>query len=82
MPNAFRLSLGAALLAASGHAAAITQKLRTALVAVLDMPAVRAQLVAQGALPMTSTPDEYRRLMQQESAKWAAVVKKAGITLE
>jgi tripartite-type tricarboxylate transporter receptor subunit TctC len=60
----------------------ITQKLREALVAVLNTPAVRAQIASQGALAMSTTPDDYRKLMQQESAKWAAVVRKANITLD
>lgn len=61
---------------------AITQKMRDALVAVLAMPSVKAQIAAQGAIAISTTPEEYRKLMQQESAKWAAVVKKGQITLE
>lgn len=61
---------------------AITQKMRDALVAVLAMPSVKAQIAAQGAIAISTTPEEYRKLMQQESVKWAAVVKKGQITLE
>lgn len=61
---------------------AITQKLHAALVKVMAMPEVRKQLAAMGAIPTTNTPLEYRQLMEQESAKWAAVVKKGNITLE
>jgi tripartite-type tricarboxylate transporter receptor subunit TctC len=61
---------------------AITQKMRDALIAVLNMPAVKAQIAAQGAIAMSTTPEEYRKLMQQESIKWAAVVKKGQISLE
>ena len=70
------------IIAPAATPAAVTQKFREALVAVLAMPAVRAQIAAQGAIPVSNTPDEYRKLMQQESAKWARVVKKAGITLD
>ena len=56
--------------------------LRDALVKVMNMPEVRKQLAAQGAVPMTTTPQEYRQLMDQESVKWAAVVKKGNITLD
>jgi tripartite-type tricarboxylate transporter receptor subunit TctC len=69
-------------IAPAATAAAITQKMRDALVAVLGMPSVRAQIAAQGAVAISTTPDEYRKLMQQESVKWAAVVKKGRITLE
>lgn len=70
------------IIAPTATPAAITQKMREALVAVLNMPAVKAQIAAQGAVPTPTTPDEYRKLMQQESVKWAAVVKKGQITLE
>lgn len=62
--------------------AAIMQKMRDALVAVLALPSVKAQIAAQGAIAVSSTPEEYRKLMQQESVKWAVVVKKGQITLE
>ena len=35
-----------------------------------------------GAVASSTTSDEYRKLMQQESVKWAAVLKKGKITLE
>lgn len=70
------------IIAPTATPAAITQKMREALVAVLNMPSVKAQIAAQGAVATPTTPDEYRKLMQQESFKWAAVVKKGRITLE
>lgn len=70
------------IVAPTGTPEAITQKLHSALVKVVGDPDVRKQLASQGAVPLTNTPQEYRQLMEQESAKWAAVVKKSGITLE
>ncbi len=70
------------LIAPTGTPAAITQKVRAALAKVLGTPAIVKQLASQGAIAMTTTPEEYRQLMEQESVKWAAVVKKAHITLE
>lgn len=70
------------IIAPTATPAAITQKMREALLAVLNMPAVTAQITAQGAVATPTTPEEYRKLMQQESVKWAAVVKKGRITLE
>ena len=66
----------------TGIPPAINKKMRDALVAVLPMPSVKAQIAAQGAQAMSTTPDEYKKLMQQESVKWAAVLKKGNITLE
>ena len=60
----------------------IQQKMRDTLVAVLNTPSVKAQIAALGAIATSTTPDEYRKLMQQESIKWAAVIKKGQITLE
>lgn len=60
---------------------AITKKFRDALVAVLNMPSVKAQIAATGAIAISSTPEEYRRLMQEESVKWLAVVKKGHIVV-
>ncbi|MES2508546.1 MAG: tripartite tricarboxylate transporter substrate binding protein [Pseudomonadota bacterium] len=70
------------LIAPAATPPAITQKMREALGAVLDLPAVKAQLAAQGALAVATTPDEYRKLMQQESIKWLAVLRNGRITLE
>jgi tripartite-type tricarboxylate transporter receptor subunit TctC len=70
------------LIAPAATPPAITKKMHDALVAVLALPALRMQIASQGAVAMATTPDEYRKLMQQESAKWAAVVKKANISLE
>jgi len=60
----------------------IQQKMRDTLVAVLNTPSVKAQIAALGAISTSTTPDEYRKLMQQESIKWAAVIKKGQITLD
>ena len=46
--------------------------------AVAD-PGVAEQLARQGAEAMTNTPAEFRRLLQAEIAKWAAVVKFANV---
>ena len=43
---------------------------------------MKKQLLDQGATSMTTTPAEYRKLMQAESDKWRDVVGKGRITLE
>ena len=68
--------------AANGTPSAITQKMREALTITLNTPSVKNQIAAQGAIATVTTPDEYKKLMQQESAKWALVLKKGQITLE
>jgi tripartite-type tricarboxylate transporter receptor subunit TctC len=81
LPNV-RVESNYGIVAPTGTPAAITQKVHEALVKVVANPEVRKQLIAQGAIPATSTAQEYRQLMDQESAKWGAVVKKANITLD
>jgi tripartite-type tricarboxylate transporter receptor subunit TctC len=61
---------------------AIQQKMRDALVTVLNTPSVKAQIAGLGAVASSTTPDEYRKLMQQESVKWSAVLKKGNISLQ
>ena len=70
------------IIAPIGTLPAITHKLHAALVKVMSLPEVRRQLTTLGAIPTTTLPQEYRQLMEQESLKWAAVVKKGNITLE
>jgi len=81
LPN-MRVESNYGIVAPTGTPAAITQKVHEALVKVLANAEVRKQLVAQGAIPLTSTAQEYRQLMDQESVKWGALVKKANITLD
>jgi len=69
------------IIVAAGTPAAITQKLHAALVATINSPDTRAKIIAQGAIPLTSTAEEYRKLMLSESVKWAAVLKKGNIRL-
>lgn len=66
----------------AGVPAAIAARFREALIEVVNQPEVRAQIVKQGAIPTTSTPEEYRKIMQAESAKWAGVIKAGNIRLE
>jgi tripartite-type tricarboxylate transporter receptor subunit TctC len=43
---------------------------------------VRDKLQAQDAEPMPGTPEAFAAFMQAEMAKWAPVVKQAGIKLD
>jgi tripartite-type tricarboxylate transporter receptor subunit TctC len=49
---------------------------------VLDLPDVRARLLGQGADPVRESPEAFAAFMQQEMAKWAPVVKQAGVKLD
>lgn len=65
-----------------GVPADIQKKFRDAVVAAVQSPEIKAELLKQGAIAVTSTPDEYRQLMQAEYDKWRKVIAKGRITLD
>ena len=67
------------IIASKGTPAAITQKMREAIITTLNTPAIKASITRLGAVAVSTTPEEYRVLMQQESVRWGVVVKKANI---
>lgn len=61
---------------------AIFEKMRQALVTTLTSPDVKSRIAGLGATAAPTTADEYRKLMQSESARWGALIKKANIRLD
>ena len=70
------------LMAPAGTPAAIVQRVNAALTKALAAPSVRERLLAEGAAPESSTPDELRVFIRDEIAKWAKAVKLAGAKLD
>jgi tripartite-type tricarboxylate transporter receptor subunit TctC len=60
----------------------IDDKFRLAVIKVLNTPEVKAHLNAQGQTVVTSTPEEYRKLMATESIKWGAIIKSRNIRFD
>ncbi len=58
----------------------IVAKLNADLKAVLALPEARAALLAQGLVPVTSTPQELAALIKADLPRWAKVVADAKIT--
>ncbi|HEV7260354.1 MAG TPA: tripartite tricarboxylate transporter substrate binding protein [Bosea sp. (in: a-proteobacteria)] len=58
------------------------EKLNQALIAAVNDPATKERLLAAGVEPETSTPDELKAFVGVEIAKWAEIVKAAGIQPE
>jgi tripartite-type tricarboxylate transporter receptor subunit TctC len=50
--------------------------------AVLQLPDVRENLIKQGLIPSTSTPQELAALIRTDLARWSKVIQDAGITLD
>lgn len=61
---------------------AIIAKLNKALTQSLEKETVKQQLLAQGAEPDASTPEQFNQFVKAEYEKWADVIKKANITVE
>ena len=68
-----------ALIAPSGTPAEIIDKLQQEVARLLQLPDVKEKLAGLGAEPVGNTPAELAARMRAESARWAQVVKAAGI---
>lgn len=60
----------------------IVDRLRSGLVGALGAPDVQAALRDQGAMPVGSTPEQFRQFVQDEVAKSDRIVSQAGINPE
>ncbi len=71
-----------AMFAPAKTPAAIVDRLNRDMVAIIGSSAMATWLAAQGAEATPSTPQELAMFVAAEIAKWARVVKAAGITPE
>lgn len=60
----------------------IVTRLNAEIVRILDLPDVRKRLLAMGAEPVGSTPEQFREFIRSEIAKWAQVVRDANIAVQ
>jgi len=67
------------MVAPAGTPKEIVAALNKAAVAALKDPDVVAKLSSQGAILVGDTPDEFRAFIGTETAKWAKVIKDAGV---
>ena len=70
------------ILAPAKTSGAVVAKLNRELVAVMQDPAMKAWMESRGAEAVTSTPEDFAAYIKKDLAKWARVVKEAGITAE
>jgi tripartite-type tricarboxylate transporter receptor subunit TctC len=61
--------------------APLVSRLNQELVKILNEPSVRERIVFDGSEPVGSSPEEFRRFMHADLAKWAKVVKESGAKL-
>ena len=67
------------IVARGGTPAPVVQRLNAALAKILEMPDVRKALTEQGADVSGGSPEAFAAFMRDESSRWSAVVKQAGI---
>ena len=60
----------------------VVQKLNAEVVKILAMPDVRERFLAQGVEPVGGTPEQFGEHIRGQMAKWAKVVKDAGVKAE
>ena len=72
------LSVWYAVLAPAATPREIVQKLGDAVIRATRDPDTRRRLLEQGAEPVGSSPEEFAKMLREEVAKWAEVVKVSG----
>jgi tripartite-type tricarboxylate transporter receptor subunit TctC len=70
------------LLAPAGTPNDVVQKINAAVRKVMGDDAIRAKLLPTGAVPKTSTPEEFGSLMSRETAQWREIITKYNIKAE
>ncbi|MEO8921530.1 MAG: tripartite tricarboxylate transporter substrate binding protein [Caldimonas sp.] len=70
------------MLAPAGISRDLVDQINADMTHVLEMAEVKSALSVQGMEVATSSPQEMAALMQRDAARWAAVVKQAGIKAE
>jgi tripartite-type tricarboxylate transporter receptor subunit TctC len=76
------VSLWYGLLVPAGTPRPAIDRLNRETTKVLEQNEVREKLLAQGAEPMPGAPEAFASFMRDEMAKWAPVVKQAGVKLD
>jgi tripartite-type tricarboxylate transporter receptor subunit TctC len=61
---------------------AIVNRINSAVKAALETPSVRERLIQLGNTPRWETPEQFRATVKADRAKWAAVVKQVGATID
>ena len=67
------------MVAPAGTPKDVVATLNTAAVEAMKDPSVMSKLSSQGAILVGDTPDEFRTFIGSETAKWAKVIKDAGV---
>lgn len=75
----FEVNQWSGLMAPAGTPAAIAEKFQRDIATALNLPETRQTLLNQGFEPVGNTPQQFAAYIRAEIAKWAKVIKEAGI---
>jgi tripartite-type tricarboxylate transporter receptor subunit TctC len=78
----FDTSLWFGLIAPAATPKAIIDKIHDDVVSVLEIPEVRERIASQGGEVVGDTPAEFTAFISAESAKYARIIKQAGVKLD
>jgi tripartite-type tricarboxylate transporter receptor subunit TctC len=78
----FEFNSWGTVLAPAGTSKEIVARLNAEIVKALAAPDVRDKLIAQGLTPRGSSPEELRQATREQLARYATLMKQAGIKLE
>jgi tripartite-type tricarboxylate transporter receptor subunit TctC len=70
------------LLAPAGTPMDVVNRVQQETAKALASPGLKERLAAQGAIPSGNTPAEFAKLIADETAKWAKVVKASGAKVD
>lgn len=78
----FDVMLNYGLLAPAGTPKAIVDKINQAMRAAIANEEVRKRIGADGGEAVSSTPDEYRAIVDRDMTRWSALIKKLNLKVE
>ena len=70
------------VMAPKGTPKAIVDKLNAEITRIVALPKIKEAWAKQGAVPMSMTPDAFGEFLKKDITKWAAVIKKSGMTIQ
>lgn len=70
------------VVAPAGTPEPIIERLNKEVRSALEAPEVREKVLATGMEPLTNTPREFAAMIRDETAKWAKVIKAAGVKIQ
>jgi len=60
----------------------LLKRLHTVIVKIMNEPETNKRIIAAGGTPVGSSPEEFRKFLLQDMAKWVDVVKRSGAKME